>query len=81
MRGYASVEGNHHIDCVSFSESTFWRTLKLWRETSTDDVVTPLCTTRGRPRLLYYDDVDYLVRLIERRTGSLQLCIAGDGLR
>ncbi|OAX44088.1 hypothetical protein K503DRAFT_765257 [Rhizopogon vinicolor AM-OR11-026] len=73
MRGYASVEGNHHIDCVNFSESTFWRTLKLWRETSTDDVVTRSCATRGRPRLLYYNDVDYLVRLIEQRTGFLHL--------
>jgi len=53
------------IDCVGFSESTFWRILKLWRETG--DVVTPLCATRGRPRLLHYDDVDYLVRLIEHR--------------
>jgi len=53
------------IDCVGFSESTFCRTLKLWRET--DNVVTPLCATRGRPCLLHYDNIDYLVRLIEHR--------------
>ncbi|KAG2369251.1 hypothetical protein BDR07DRAFT_1181561, partial [Suillus spraguei] len=53
------------IHCVGFFKSTFWRTLKLWRETG--DVITPLCTTRGWPHLLYYNDVDYLVQFIEHR--------------
>lgn len=59
----AHMSKDNIIHCVGFSESTFWCTLKLWRETG--DVVTPLCATHGCPRLLLYDDVDYLVRLIE----------------
>jgi len=38
------------LACVGFSESTFWRILKLWRETG--DVVSISNRIRGRPRIL-----------------------------
>ncbi|KAG2128567.1 hypothetical protein DEU56DRAFT_872655 [Suillus clintonianus] len=50
------------LDCVGFSESTFWRVRKLWRETG--DVVRHTYGTAGRPRALHFDDIHYLVRLI-----------------
>jgi transposase len=55
------------LDCVGFSERTFYRILRLWRETG--DVVKHgdmhgLC---GRPRLLAFDDVQYLLRLVRHR--------------
>ncbi|KAG1852245.1 hypothetical protein DFJ58DRAFT_634287, partial [Suillus subalutaceus] len=55
------------LTCVGFSESTFWRVLKLWRETG--DVVSPTCSLRGRPRILHCNDVLYLIRLIRHRPG------------
>jgi len=53
------------LACVGFSESTFWRILKVWRETG--DVVSISNRIRGRPRILQCDDVLYLVHLIRHR--------------
>ena len=53
------------LDCVGFSESTFWRTLKLWRETG--DVINHPIGVPGRPRALHFDDVNYLIRLVNHR--------------
>jgi transposase len=50
------------LDCVGFSESMFWRMLKLWRETG--DVVQHHYGIPGRPRLLHFGDVNYLLRLV-----------------
>ena len=51
------------LACCGFSESTFYRILKLWRETG--DVVHPLRSLQGRPRTLDHDDVQYLLCLIQ----------------
>ncbi|KAG1884554.1 hypothetical protein F4604DRAFT_1878638 [Suillus subluteus] len=53
------------LACTGFSESTFWRILKLWRETG--DVVRHTFGIRGRPRTLHCDDVLYLVHLVQHR--------------
>ncbi|KAG2133386.1 hypothetical protein BD769DRAFT_1354128, partial [Suillus cothurnatus] len=47
------------LDCVGLSESTFWRMLKLWRETG--DVVQHNYGPPGRPHVLTLDDVNYLL--------------------
>jgi transposase len=47
---------------VGFSESTFYRILRLWEDTG--DVVKPLKTRLGRPRLLDHDDIQYLLTLV-----------------
>jgi transposase len=55
------------LDCVGFSERTFYRILKLWR--TTGDVIKHtygLCAS-GRPRLLVFDDLQYLLRLVCHR--------------
>jgi transposase len=53
------------LDIVGFSESTFWRTRKLWRETGW--VEKPKSTTSGRRRLLHRDDLDYIMNLVRAR--------------
>ena len=53
------------LDCVGFSERTFYRVLRLWRETG--DVVKHTYGLRGRPRLLVIDDLQYLLRLVRHR--------------
>lgn len=53
------------LDCVGFSERTFYRILALWRDTG--DVVKHTYGTPGRPRALHFDDVYYLLRLIQQR--------------
>ncbi|KAJ8583397.1 hypothetical protein M405DRAFT_748674, partial [Rhizopogon salebrosus TDB-379] len=53
------------LACVGFSESMFWRILKLWRETG--DVVSISNRIRGRPRILQCDDVLYLIHLVRHR--------------
>ncbi|KAJ7255578.1 hypothetical protein C8J57DRAFT_1075446 [Mycena rebaudengoi] len=53
------------LDIVGFSESTFWRTRKLWRETG--DVSKPKSSTAGRRRLLHREDLDYILRLVNLR--------------
>jgi transposase len=50
---------------LGMSESTFWRSLRLWRKTGY--VSKPRSTTRGRPRVLHFDDIHYLIRIIEHR--------------
>ena len=53
------------LACVGFSESTFWRTLKLWRETG--DVIRVTYGLPGRPRTMHFDDVNYLIELVKHR--------------
>ncbi|KAJ8591705.1 hypothetical protein M405DRAFT_734602, partial [Rhizopogon salebrosus TDB-379] len=53
------------LACVGFSESTFWCSLKFWRETG--DVVSTPNRIHGRPRILQCDDVLYLIRLVRHR--------------
>jgi transposase len=62
--GIFSVEELCHL--VGFSERTFWRIRKLWRETG--DVVTHKYGYRhGRTHILHIDDITYLIRLICHR--------------
>ncbi|THH14792.1 hypothetical protein EUX98_g9562 [Antrodiella citrinella] len=53
------------LDCINISARTFWRILKLYRQTG--DVINPRPRQRGRPRKLLSDDVQYLIRLIRHR--------------
>ena len=50
------------LDCCGFSERTFYRILKLWRDTG--DVVSPNPSLRGRPRLLDREDISYVISLV-----------------
>jgi transposase len=52
------------LDILEYSRRTFFRTLKLWREIG--DVVSAPSNIRGRPRVLDYDDLQYLLLLIEQ---------------
>jgi transposase len=52
------------LDCCGFSERTWYRILRLWRETG--DVVNAATSLRGRVRHLHHDDVEYLTRLIHQ---------------
>jgi len=54
------------LDCVGFSERTFYRILRLYNDTG-NVVQHRLGVSLGRPRLLYFDDVDYLLRLVRQR--------------
>ena len=54
------------LACVGFSERTFYRVLKLWRETS-DIVSHRHGNLMGRPRLLHYDDIQYLLHLVQHQ--------------
>ncbi|KAJ7275138.1 hypothetical protein C8J57DRAFT_1062235 [Mycena rebaudengoi] len=56
------------LDIVGFSESTFWHTRKLWRETG--DVSKPKSSTAGRRRLLHREDLDYILRLVSQMVGK-----------
>lgn len=53
------------IDCLQIGRRTFYRILDLWR--TTGDVVRHTNGVRGRPRLLHFDDIDYLRRIIRAR--------------
>jgi transposase len=53
------------LACVGFSKRTFYRILKLWKETG--DVVTHRHANKGRFHLLHHDDIQYLLRLIRHR--------------
>ena len=53
------------LDCLRISERTFYRVLHLWR--TTGDVVRHTFGPQGRPRLLKYDDIEYLKRIIGHR--------------
>lgn len=50
------------LDCCGFSEWTWYRVTKLWREM--DDVINQPRTVPGRPRHLDREDIDYLLQLI-----------------
>jgi transposase len=50
------------LGCCGFSERTWFRILKLWRETGRVD--RPGGTRRGRLRILDTDDIQYLLRLV-----------------
>ncbi|KAG2353853.1 hypothetical protein BDR07DRAFT_1366657 [Suillus spraguei] len=52
------------LDSCGFSERTWFRILKLWRETG--DVVNHRPTLRGRLRALDHEDIDCLLRLIRQ---------------
>jgi len=52
------------LDCLDFSWRTFFRILKLWHETG--DVIVHTTGIRGRLRTLDYNDVKYLLRLIDQ---------------
>jgi transposase len=54
------------LACVGFSECTFYRVLKLWRETS-DIVSHQHGNLMGWPHLLHYDDIQYLLHLVQHR--------------
>ena len=53
------------IDCLQISRRTFYRVLELWN--TTGDVIQHTNGVRGRPRLLHFDDIDYLNRIIKHR--------------
>ncbi|KAJ7120563.1 hypothetical protein C8R43DRAFT_1090895 [Mycena crocata] len=53
------------LACVGFSRRTFYRILHLWR--TTGDVVRSVRRRTGRRRLLHYDDIDYLLRLVRHQ--------------
>jgi transposase len=55
---------DHILDCCGFSDRTFYRVLKLWRETG--DVVGPKKSLAGRLRALNHNDVQYLTTLISQ---------------
>jgi transposase len=50
------------IDCLQIGRSTFYHVLDLWR--TTGDVVRRTNGVRGGPRLLHFDDIDYLRQII-----------------
>ena len=53
------------LDCLRLSRRTFYRILDLWR--TTGDVVRRTYGIRGRPRILHFNDIDYLKRIIRHR--------------
>jgi transposase len=53
------------IDCLQISQRTFYRILDLW--VTTGDVVHHTNGVHGRPRILHFDDIDYLRRIIRHR--------------
>jgi transposase len=54
------------LDIMKFSKKTFYRILKLWNETG-DVVEHRFGTIRGRPRLLNFDDIHYILQLVRLR--------------
>lgn len=53
------------LDCVGFSRRTFLCVRKLWRETGWVSNVPSV--TRGRPRILHLDDLQYILLLAQKR--------------
>ncbi|KAJ8591367.1 hypothetical protein M405DRAFT_700245, partial [Rhizopogon salebrosus TDB-379] len=53
------------LDAVGFSRTTFFRILKLHRETG--HVSKPKSLRHGRPRALNYSDVHHLLELVKQR--------------
>ena len=70
-RAAIRIYENHLMDlddilaCLDISESTFFRALRLYRETG--NVEHLKSTTRGRPRKLHFDDLTYITALINHR--------------
>ncbi|KAF8185981.1 hypothetical protein BJ912DRAFT_852517 [Pholiota molesta] len=56
------LDTDNILDCCGFSRSTWFRILKLWRETG--DVVPEAQSIRGRVRHLDQEDISYLLKLI-----------------
>ncbi|KAJ3874508.1 hypothetical protein F5051DRAFT_473892, partial [Lentinula edodes] len=54
------------LDCVGFSERTFYRVLACWSETG-DVIPHKYGLTTGRPRAMLYDDIDYLLCLVRHK--------------
>ena len=52
------------LECVGFHKRTFYHVLALWRETG--DIVKHINGAAGWPRLLHFDDIDYLLHLIQQ---------------
>ncbi|KAJ7617579.1 hypothetical protein B0H17DRAFT_873042, partial [Mycena rosella] len=50
------------LNCIGFSESTFYRVLYLWR--TTGDIVRHTIKNPGRSPLLHHDNIQYLLRLV-----------------
>ncbi|KAG2369023.1 hypothetical protein BDR07DRAFT_1348485 [Suillus spraguei] len=50
------------LDCCGFSERTWYRVMKLWRETG--DVINQPRTAPGRACHLDREDIDYLLQLL-----------------
>ena len=55
---------NDIILCCGFSQRTFFRIMKLWRETG--DIINNPPVLRGRYRTLHYTDIHYLLQLIRQ---------------
>jgi transposase len=54
------------LACVGFSEQTFYCIVKLWRETG--NIVSHRHGNHARrPQLLHYNDIQYLLRLVQHR--------------
>ncbi|KAH8828878.1 Homeodomain-like protein, partial [Flagelloscypha sp. PMI_526] len=53
------------LDICKISLRTYWRILKVYRETG--DVVRPIEGIPGRPRKLLAEDTDYLLALVRHR--------------
>ena len=53
------------VDCLDMSESTFFHALRLYRETG--NVEHPRSTTCCRPWKLHFDDLTYMIALINHR--------------
>lgn len=54
------------LDIMTFSRRTFFRILRLWRSTG-DVVMHRFGTIKGRPRLLNFDDIHYILQLVRLR--------------
>jgi len=52
------------LDCVGFSERTFWHIQKRYNKTGHVD--PPICTSCGQPQKLHFDDVSYLQALVHQ---------------
>ncbi|KDR68889.1 hypothetical protein GALMADRAFT_45053, partial [Galerina marginata CBS 339.88] len=50
------------LNCCGFARRTWYRVLKLWRETG--DVIPEAQSPRGRVRTLHREDLDYLQNIM-----------------
>ena len=53
------------INCLQISRRTFYRVLGPW--INTGDVIQHTNGVCGRPRLLHFDDINYLIRIIKHQ--------------